>query len=170
MTTAGLTIEALRKRRFEPRDRERNPLFAPADAMQAFGPGIGTTEFHVVVDVIGLGSGVYDRLVEQDYPAIPHNSSSRPRKPKQFKNRRAEVFWNVRTMLEENRIALPRDEKLFEELLAHQYAIKSDGLIQIESKEDVRKKLGRSPDRADAVVMALGSTDRGTIGGVMIDL
>jgi hypothetical protein len=47
------------------------------------------------------------------------------------------------------------DEELQRELMEHRYKTNSTGLIQIEAKEDIAKRLGHSPDRADAFVMAL---------------
>jgi hypothetical protein len=56
--------------------------------------------------------------------------------------------------LELGKIALPRDEKLFDELAGIKWRVNSGGKIQLESKDDTRARLGRSPDRADAVAMA----------------
>ena len=76
--------------------------------------------------------------------------------------RRAEVHWAVRTLLEKNAIALPRDEALLEEAMALEYQLNSKGLVQLLSKDELRKTLGRSPDRLDAVCQALAEG----IGGV----
>jgi phage terminase large subunit len=167
METTGRVIEALRARHFRP-SQVANPLFA-TDPSESFGPGIMTSDLLIIVDVIGLGSGVLDRLNEQGWPAMAHHSSSRPRDPSRFVNRRAETYWTLRLMLEEGKIALPRDETLFEELLATNWFINSTGKIQIEDKKDLKSRLGRSPDRADAVTMAF-ATDPATGGGAMVNL
>src|SRR5262249_58086083 len=52
----------------------------------------------------------------------------------------------------------PEDEDLHAELLEHHYSTNSTGQIQLESKEDIAQRLGRSPDRADAFVMSLQKT------------
>jgi len=57
-------------------------------------------------------------------------------------------------LLEDGLIALPRDEALFDELAAIRWRATSNGKIQIEPKDDLKNRLGRSPDRADAVVLA----------------
>ncbi|MBR1486719.1 MAG: hypothetical protein IJ597_05645, partial [Synergistaceae bacterium] len=48
----------------------------------------------------------------------------------------------------------PPDDELLSELAAVKYKIDARGAIQIESKEEMKKRLGHSPDRADAVVLA----------------
>ena len=70
-------------------------------------------------------------------------------------NRRAEVFWNVRRLLEEGKVAMPRDAKLWDELCATRWSPNSKGQVALEAKDDLKDRLGRSPDRADAVSMAL---------------
>ena len=68
-------------------------------------------------------------------------------------NARAECYWHLRDLLEEGAIALPDDPKLFDELLALQWRPTSDEKVQLESKEELKHRLGRSPDRADCVSM-----------------
>lgn len=80
-----------------------------------------------------------------------------------FVNVRSAAIWSFREALNPDqrggsRIALPNDKRLITELCTPRYRIKSHGTghaaIEIESKEDVIERLRRSPDRADAVVMA----------------
>jgi hypothetical protein len=76
-----------------------------------------------------------------------------------FLNIRAESWWRFREALDPSQdggspIALPPDQKLTSDLTAPLYKISQGGKIQVESKEDIIKRLGRSPDRGDAVVMA----------------
>jgi hypothetical protein len=71
-----------------------------------------------------------------------------------YLNLRAEAYWTLRTLLEQGQIAIPRDEKLWDELTSIQWKPNSAGRIQLEPKDAFRKRLGRSPDRADAVAMA----------------
>lgn len=108
-----------------------------------------------VIDVIGIGAGVYDRLYEQHCAVTDFNSSNRAINPKRFHNLRAEMWWTVREHFDMGLIDLdPDDEDLAAELLAIKYVIDSTGRIQIEKKEDTKKRLGRSPDRADALMMS----------------
>lgn len=80
-----------------------------------------------------------------------------------FANMRAEAIWKVREMLDpmsEETVALPPDPQLRADLACYNWKLKTGGMIQIESKEDIKKRLGRSPDRGDAVVIALATKER----------
>lgn len=75
-----------------------------------------------------------------------------------FTNKRSEAYWRVREALDPSRpggarLALPPDSVLLADLCAPRYSVTTNG-IALESKESVVKRLGRSPDRGDAVVMA----------------
>ncbi len=111
---------------------------------------------YVIVDEVGLGAGLLDRLREVGYryQAYPFNGGRRAQDQSRFLNARAESYWHLRQALEAGGIALPRDEQLFDELVATKWRPTSDGRVQIESKDDLKARLGRSPDRADAVAMA----------------
>jgi hypothetical protein len=113
----------------------------------------------IIVDEIGLGGGVLDRLVELRYDAKGFCAAQSPSRhvTEKFTRKRDEAFWCLRTLLEEGCIALPRDEMLFEELLALRWRTNSNGKIEMESKMELRKRLGRSPDRADAVAMCFSA-------------
>jgi hypothetical protein len=109
-----------------------------------------------IIDVNGLGAGVFDRLRELGYPVNPFNGGEKAHNPMKFKNRRAEAYWEAREMFEEGLIDIEElDEDLQAELLETHFKPNSTGQIQIESKEDITQRLGRSPDRADAFVMSL---------------
>jgi hypothetical protein len=76
-----------------------------------------------------------------------------------FANKRAEDWWRMREALDPvngDMLALPPDAELLADLCTPRInarAIEQRGEIQIESKEDIRRRLGRSPDKGDAVVM-----------------
>jgi hypothetical protein len=108
----------------------------------------------LVVDMVGLGAGVGDRLKELGYRVREHVGGFKPGKKDRFFNGRAESFWTLRDRLEAGTINLPKDEALEEELLAISWRATPSGLVQLESKEDMKRVLGRSPDRADALAMA----------------
>lgn len=116
----------------------------------------------VIVDEVGLGGGVADRLRELGYRVEGYNGGHAAGDPERFMNRRAESYWGMRRGLEAGRIALPRDEKLFDELVALRWRPTADGKVRLEAKEELRGRIGRSPDRADAVVMALAESEKGT--------
>ena len=114
----------------------------------------------VYVDEPGLGGGCIDILQQKGYPAVGFNGANAPIADYsgRFLNQRAQSHWAFRTALEKGRIALPRDELLLEEALSIEWQINSAGKIQILGKELLRKELGRSPDRLDAVVIGLFQT------------
>jgi hypothetical protein len=108
-----------------------------------------------VIDVIGVGAGVYDRVSELGRPAIPFDSSEKASNPNRFKNLRAEMWWAVMELFEAGAIDIdPDDDTLASELLEVKYSIDSAGRIYIESKDETKKRLGRSPDKADALMMS----------------
>lgn len=121
-----------------------------------------------VVDVIGIGSGVYDRLAQmknhyeitgQPLPFNASSQSSRRDRLNQFTffNDRAAAWWRMRELLDPafgSQIALPDDDDLVAELAAPRYNIYANGRLKVEAKDEIRKRLGRSTDSADAVIQA----------------
>jgi hypothetical protein len=127
------------------------------------------------IDIIGVGSSPYDYLVDYGFNIIGFNSSEGSNATDRktglitFKNLRAEAWWTVREMLDPDdgeNIILPDDRMLLRELTTPRWKPTPSG-IQVESKEDLAKadRLGHSPNKADAVIMALHSQARvGIIG------
>lgn len=123
----------------------------------------------IAVDEIGVGRGVVDSLEEDGYYGVGVNVAERSRDPERYHNLRAELWYSFREMLDPDKepIALPPDDELLSELASVKYKVDSRGAIQIESKEDMKKRLGHSPDRADAAVLAFSNTQReGFVQGV----
>lgn len=118
----------------------------------------------VVIDMGGgYGSGVYSHL-KNNVAGIklhPHNGSEKSAKRTRdgrlkFANKRAEVWWKFREALEPNLgepVAIPIDQELLADLAAPTWRLGPNG-IQIEEKAEIKKRLGRSPDKGDAVVNA----------------
>ena len=114
------------------------------------------------IDSIGIGASPFDILGERGLPVFGINAASRSvvrDKSNQFgfANKRAEMWWRLREMLEPGsgrNLVLPDDRELLGDLCAPRYKQTTQG-IQIESKDDIRKRLGRSTDCGDALVMAL---------------
>lgn len=132
------------------------------DVMQVTGRTKGIIDKHggyAHVDVIGIGAGVVDRLREQGIEVIPFNSSEKTSFRDQsgelgFTNKRSAAWWNMREILQTEPIALPPDDLLTGDLTAPKWRVMSGGKIQVESKDDIKKRIGRSTDDGDAVVMA----------------
>lgn len=124
----------------------------------------------VVVDVGGgYGGAVTLRLKDNGIQHTGFNGASRSTGHTRdgklaFVNKRAEAWWRMREELDPDQeggtaIALPPDPELRADLSAPTWELKASG-IQIESKDDIRKRLGRSPGKGDAVVMALDIGNR----------
>lgn len=84
-----------------------------------------------------------------------------------FVNKRAETIWRFREALDPDQeggsvVALPPDPELKADLASFRWMLKPNG-IQIESKEDIKKRIGRSPDRGEAVVMCLAPGDQAVV-------
>lgn len=125
-----------------------------------------------VVDAVGQGAGVVSRLREQHKPVVAFVAGAGSTAKDSsgsfgFVNQRAEAWWRLREMLAdpESEIALPPDPILLGELTAPGWKTTSNGRIQVESKDEIAKRLGKlesrkaldeggSTNRADAVVQA----------------
>jgi hypothetical protein len=116
----------------------------------------------IAVDVIGIGSSVYDYLhADRDLDVHPINvgsGSTATSKDGKYSlsNLRAEIWWKFREALDpasgEN-ICLPPIRRLRQELRSPHYSTVG-GKIKVESKDDIRSRIGRSTDAADAILMA----------------
>ncbi len=133
---------------------------------------------HVGIDAVGIGAstvnelkqlGVKIRLISGGMRAVPgvdteerwseteetEDGQLRPKGARvldvgRYFNQRSQVFWRLREDLRLGRIAIPNDEKLFEELTVLEYK-DENGKITVVPKLKLKEKLGRSPDRADAL-------------------
>jgi hypothetical protein len=114
------------------------------------------------VDVIGVGSSVVDHLRCNDIQVVGLNGAAREgienARDKsgqlKFRNWRAYLYWTFREALDPKsgkNIALPPDTKLKADLCTPMWKLSLQG-IQIESKDEIKDRLGRSPDNGDAVV------------------
>ena len=114
-----------------------------------------------MIDVIGIGSSPYDIARLQGLEPIAMDASAksfkRDRSAKlSFANKRAEWWWKFREALDPNynpQITLPDNKDLIAELTSPMWSLTLRGIL-IESKEDIKKRLGRSTNLADAIVMA----------------
>lgn len=134
--------------------RRGDDLMATVDAIRGLQREPHAFVPPAIVDANGIGAGVFDRLVQQGSSALAFVGSERAERPDRFVNRRAECFWWLREALREGLVDLdPEDEELAQELLALRYGEDRSGRVQIERKDQLRGRLRRSPDRADAVAM-----------------
>ena len=114
----------------------------------------------VTVDEVGIGAGVVDRLSEEGLAGlVPVQFGARPlrtRNAHQFLNLRAQTYWALRERMRDGNLALPHDAVLSAQLSNLRYHYTQTGQIQIESKDDMRRRGLCSPDKADALALLFG--------------
>ena len=121
----------------------------------------------IVVDMTGGWGGTTTERLEDDHEidAIPYVASEKSTATTRdgslyFYNERAADWWAFREALDpdnnspDEMPALPPDPALKRELTMPRWQMRSGAKILIESKDDIRDRLGRSTDRADGVIMA----------------
>jgi hypothetical protein len=117
----------------------------------------------VFIDSTGMGVGIVDRLQEQNYhEVVGVNFAGKPVESAALDetgkpaggpaNRRAELYLNLKKALE-SRLRIPDSDSLHSDLTGTGYKYDSSGRLLLESKDEVRKRLGGSPDEADAVAL-----------------
>jgi len=115
---------------------------------------------YINVDVIGVGSSTFDHLKPMYEKVCPMNvaegSNYRDRSGKlKMRNKRAEMHWRMRDALDPDNgddIALPNDPELLADLCAPRYKVTTSGVL-IEEKDEIKERIGRSPDVGEAVMM-----------------
>ena len=119
------------------------------------------------LDVIGVGASPYDVLSEAGQPVYGINVSEKATARDKsgrlgFFNLRSQLWWAMRELLDpdaENGICLPPDPELLKELCAPRWEL-SGMTIKVESREDIVERVGRSPDRASALILAAMETPK----------
>lgn len=126
-------------------------------------PGVRPT---IVVDDAGVGGGVTDRLREiAEYEVVPFLGAHAAKDGEEYPNKRSEAWFEFAEQLPS--VDLDDDEQLAADLLAPKYRVDSAGRRVVEAKSEMKARLGRSPDRADAVLMAFSDCRR---AGVVVTL
>jgi hypothetical protein len=124
------------------------------------------------IDVVGVGSSPYDSCKKMGWSVVAINggasATDRNNKPLtdrtgllRFRDINAMLAWKLMEALDPQynpTLMLPPDPKLKAELCSIRRSSIDGGVVSIESKKEVKKRLGRSPDRADAVKYALLQT------------
>lgn len=117
------------------------------------------------IDVIGVGASPYDFLRQANLQVIGVNVSEAATGTDKsgrlgFINQRSEDWWRMREALDPSNntgIALPPDPELLADLCAPKWSLQG-ARIKVESREEIVARIGRSPDRASAVLLALRHT------------
>lgn len=112
------------------------------------------------VDVIGIGAGVVDRLRELGAPVRGINVGEAPATDAaRFMRLRDELWFKARDWFQARDCKLPRDDGLIAQLVQPKYKITSAGKLQVESKDEMKKRGIKSPDKADAFCLTLAGGD-----------
>lgn len=121
----------------------------------------------VHIDVIGVGASPYDFLLETKQQVIGVNVAERALGTDKsgrlsFANQRSELWWRMREWLDpeaNNGAALPDEPELLAELAAPKWKLQG-ATIAVESRDEIISRIGRSPDRASAYILALIDTPK----------
>lgn len=111
----------------------------------------------VIVDANGLGASVFDALARRtDCEAIGVNTATAAGDSENYFNLRSELHFAFKQWLRDGG-CLPDDARLQSELVAPKYRTDGRNRAQVESKDEIRKRLRRSPDRADSAMLSIFS-------------
>lgn len=128
----------------------------------AFQPPSPTAAINV--DANGIGLGVANRLQELGYRVNAVNVGTRSSDPERFRNLRDELWWNLRERFAEENITGVTDETLIAQLSSIRFKFDSRHTgPMVESKDEMKKRGLRSPDRADALALAFYTAPETTI-------
>jgi hypothetical protein len=114
------------------------------------------------IDVVGIGSSAYDHLKVMYKKVVPINAAEGSKyrdksKLLKMRNTRAEYYWRARDALDPetgDNIALPPGNNIVADLCAARYKVSAAG-VTIESKDEIKKRLGRSPDEGESILLAI---------------
>lgn len=113
------------------------------------------------IDTVGLGAGTYDTLKRRGYTCEPFVAGGKAiwqdNTQYIFGNRRAQGWWTLRELLRTANFSLPAylPPKLLQDLTSPKYDMRGDRMLTVESKQDIGKRIGRSTDFGDALMMAV---------------
>lgn len=113
----------------------------------------------VYIDCIGIGAGIVDRLNELGFSCVEGvNVARTPNLKDKFKNLRAELYWELREWLaQEMPVQIPDSDELHGDLCGFGYKYTSNGLLQIEGKDQMKARGMPSPDTSDALMLTFYS-------------
>ncbi len=120
----------------------------------------------VIVDDTGVGGGVTDRLREFGIQVVAFQGGASATRKDRYANATAEAWGEMAQAFKEGQIAIENDLALVGQLCARRYKIQSDRTIALESKDDLKKRGGKSPDEADALSMTFAPFATGTLKAI----
>ncbi|MCX5209807.1 hypothetical protein OG689_10975 [Kitasatospora sp. NBC_00240] len=145
------------------RSRERDSAKVVQEIVRVIGlTGAGA----VKVDSIGIGWGIVGSLREKRQEGahsadiIGVNVSESSTEPEKFARLRSQIWWQIGRQLSEDHgwdlseLEADDRERLVSQLTAPKYTTDASGRIVVEPKAETKKRIGRSPDNADALMLA----------------
>ena len=111
---------------------------------------------HIIMEVDGLGGPIADFVDKIKPSGVTLQTiymNGKPEDELQYQNARAEMYFYAKHQVEKGKVQIPNDEYLKQELEEVKYFYNVKGKIQLEDKEDLKERIGRSPNRADAWVL-----------------
>jgi hypothetical protein len=112
----------------------------------------------VVVDSVGIGAGVADMLENHKHLRVFRYTGAGESADEDCFNQRSEFYWHLRKQFVKGLVAGNIDEETKEELSAIDYKIPR-GKVKVCKKDDIKKKINRSPDKADGLMLAYAPID-----------
>jgi phage terminase large subunit len=103
------------------------------------------------LDVTGIGTSSRDRCRQLGLKVLPINFAEKANDSDKYANIITEMWFKFAEIIHE--IDIPDDPELMQELAGRKYKYDSKGRYILEKKADFKKRLGRSPDKADAMVL-----------------
>lgn len=135
-------LKVIDKREFAGQDTQRTAMVAWEFA--GYEPSM-----HIKVDDTGVGGGVTDRLNELGAHVIPVNFGGAPHNKDMYTSVADEMWFEFPV----NEADIPDDPTLMQELAGRQYDYDNKGRRRIEPKKEFKKRIGHSPDHADALLL-----------------
>lgn len=131
-------------------------------------------EVEIFADDVGVGGGFVDILQREGFKVRGVCGNAVPTEPEKFFDMRAEMAWELRERFRMDTISIPADDKLKAQLASLKYEYTTRGQIKLVSKEKLKKEGMESPDRFDAVALAVwghknGEKPRGTRVNLKLD-
>ncbi len=125
----------------------------------------------VCIDSIGIGAGVVDRLHELGYDIVEGvNVARRATEPDKYKNLRAELWdWMREWLIQDMPVEIPDSDELQTDLCGLGYKYDSSDRLQIEGKDDAKKRGLLSPDTSDALMLTFYGGEYVNEGGYKVE-
>lgn len=119
----------------------------------------------VNVDAVGIGYYMAQHLRDHGLPVSEVNVGQASRDPEKYVNCKAEIYWGFRLRASCGDLAGLTDDRAIAQLAGIRYSHNSRGQVVIEPKEEARRRGVKSPDRAEAVILAF--SDVGVKSGIL---